>query len=208
MTIKHIWFDFSDTIARTNAAEHDKLKYTTYATVVNKPLDDKLRQEFDEQYEKHHHGISGIFYALGKPAGWWSEQIASIEPARLFMLAADDIPEMLQQIKQMVPISIFSNITVSEVLPALGIHTDWFTHILSSGMVEKPKPALDGFHKIVELSQLEPPEILYIGDHITKDILPAKKAGLQTGLIWGQSDEADYSFDSFDDILQLVKSLG
>lgn len=206
MTIKHIWFDFSDTIARTNAAEHDRLKYTTYAAVVNKPLDDKLKQEFDEQYEKHHHGISGIFYALGKPAGWWSEQIASIDPARLFMLAEDDIPEMLQQIKQIVPISIFSNINVDKVLPALGIRTDWFAHILSSGMVKKPKPALDGFYKIIELSHLEPHEILYIGDHITKDIVPAKKAGLQTGLMWQQSVEADYTFASFRDVLKLAKA--
>jgi HAD superfamily hydrolase (TIGR01549 family) len=207
MAIKHIWFDFSDTIARTNAEEHSRLKYATYAAVVNKPLDDKLKQEFDEQYEKHHHGVSGIFYSLGKPAGWWSEQVASVDPVRLFVLAEGDIPEMLQQIRQFIPISVFSNINVNKVLPALGIDTGWFAHIISSGMVSKPKPALDGFYKIIELSKLAPNEILYIGDHVTKDIVPAKKVGLQAGLMWGQSDEADYAFGTFRDILELVKSL-
>jgi HAD superfamily hydrolase (TIGR01549 family) len=203
-SIKHIWFDFSETIAHINKEEHDKVKYAKYAEVVGKPVDDSLKKEFDEQYEQHHHSISDIFHSLGKPAGWWSGQLAIIEPSKLFQLAEDDIPEMLARIKERVPISIFSNIDLGHVLPALGISMDLFDHVISSGMVSKPKPALDGFYKIVELSKLEPSEILYIGDHLTKDILPAKKVGLQAGMMWNESKEADYSFRSFKDILEVV----
>lgn len=46
-------------------------------------------------------------------------------------------------------------------------------------------------------------EILYVGDHVGKDIRPAKAVGLQTGLMWSQSNEADYSFDRFEDVLAL-----
>jgi HAD superfamily hydrolase (TIGR01549 family) len=202
--IKHVWFDFSDTIASNNAAVHDQLKYESYAQVLGRPVDEQLKHEFDLAYEAHHHSNSDIFYSLGKPAGWWAEQMARQDPATLFQLTEADIPEMLQAIKRHVPISIFSNITLDQALPALGIQPDWFDHILSSGMAGKPKPALDGFRKIVELSRLQPDEILYVGDVVGKDILPAKAVGLQAGIIYAKSEEADYSFDSFRDIVELV----
>ncbi|MEK7561690.1 MAG: HAD family hydrolase [Patescibacteria group bacterium] len=205
MTIKHIWFDFSETIARINTEEHDRLKYATYAEVTGEAVDEKLKNEFDEQYKLHNHSISDIFYSLGKPAGWWSQRIATIPPEKLFVLAENDIPEVLQKIRQVVLISIFSNINLGKVLPAVGIDLKWFTHILSSEMIKRPKPALDGFNKIVELSQLKPSEILYVGDNVFKDVMPAKKVGLQSGLLWNESDEADYNFRSFRDILEFVE---
>lgn len=204
MKPKHIWFDFSETIARINAKAHDELKYATYASVVDKPVDEKLKQDFNEQYKLHDNSISHIFYSLGKPSGWWSSQIAAVDPGKLFQLAEDDIPEVLSKIKQYVPISIFSNINLDQLLPALGIDVSLFDYILSSGMVKRPKPALDGFHKMVQLSQLKPQQILYVGDHETKDIIPAKKVGLRAGIIWNTSDKADYIFSSFQDILDLV----
>ena len=39
------------------------------------------------------------------------------------------------------------------------------------------------------------------GDRIDVDIKPAKLAGMRTCLLWKKSDEADYSFDNFEDIL-------
>src|SRR6266550_8709303 len=110
MEIKHVWFDFSDTIARTNAEVHDKLKYEAYANVIGRPVDATLRQDFDELYEVHHHSNSDIFFTLGKPAGWWAEQMATLDPAELFELMEADIPDVLQTIKRIVPISMFSNI--------------------------------------------------------------------------------------------------
>ncbi len=71
-------------------------------------------------------------------------------------------------------------------------------------MLERPKPALDGFYKIIELSKISAKEILYIGDNIEKDIKPAKQVGLLTGLIWQKSDEANYSFEKFEDILKIL----
>ena len=205
VVIKHIWFDFSETLARINRTEHNKLKYSTYAAVLGRQNDAQLKAEFDEQYELHHHSISDIFHSLGKPAGWWSNQLAAIEPSKLFELIDDDIPALLQKIGQQVPISMFSNINLEQVLPALGIEPSWFRHILSSGMVGRPKPALDGFYKIVELSHLKPAEILYIGDHVAKDVEPAQKVGLKAGIIWSHSKRADYNFKTFNDILKLAQ---
>ena len=79
-----------------------------------------------------------------------------------------------------------------------------YTHLIRSGMFKKPKPALDGFYKLVELSELPANKILCIGDSVGKDIVPAKQVGITTGLMWEQPYEADYSFGSFKDILEII----
>ena len=202
-TIKHVWFDFSETIASIKKNVHDRLKYAVYAEVAGKKLTPELHTEYDNLYEKFHHSNSALFHSLGLPAGFWSGRLNSVSPNELYELADTSIPEILKQLKSIVPISIFSNIDLAGVLPSLGLPMDLFAHVISSSMFKNPKPALDGFYKIIELSELPPNEILYIGDTISKDILPAKKVGLVTGLMWDKSDEADYCFETFKDILNI-----
>ena len=65
------------------------------------------------------------------------------------------------------------------------------------------KPALDGFHAMVERSRLSAGQLLYVGDRIDADIKPAKQVGIQTCLVWSESPEADYSFKHFEDLLTI-----
>ena len=203
--IKHIWFDFSETIAFLKKERHDRLRYETYAQVVGSPVSEELIQKYENLYEKQSHSNSAIFNSLGKSSNFWSECVNSVEPSELYVLTSPSIPDTLKKIMEFVPISLFSNINLEKVLVSLGINQGWFTHILSAGMVKQPKPALDGFYKMVELSGIPAYEILYIGDHIGKDVRPAKQVGIKAGLMWKKSDEADYSFQSFEEILDLFK---
>jgi FMN phosphatase YigB (HAD superfamily) len=56
---------------------------------------------------------------------------------------------------------------------------------------------------MIELSKIPAQEILYIGDDVGKDVKPAKQVGVKAGLMWKKSDEADYSFENFEDILDI-----
>ena len=67
------------------------------------------------------------------------------------------------------------------------------------------KPALDGFYKMVETSNLPPEQNLYVGDRVEVDIKPAKRIGMKTCLIYSQSDEADYSVNTFQELAQVLK---
>lgn len=203
--IRHIWFDFSETIAFLEKEQHDHLRYKSYSEVVGKPIDDKLISEYENLYVKYNHSNSAIFRSLGKSPNFWSEQINSIDPSQLYELADPNIPTVLKQIKKIVPISVFSNIQLERILPSLKINPSWFTHVLSAGIVKEPKPALDGFYKMIELSGIPAQEILYIGDDVGKDVIPAKKVGIKSGLMWKKSDKADYSFEKFEDILKIIK---
>ena len=204
--IKHIWFDFSDTIAFVKMERNHRLRHETYSEIVGKPVNDELIAEYADLYIKHNHSNAAIFHSLGQTSNFWSERVNSVEPSELYELADKNIPEILEKIREFVPISIFSNIQLGKILPSLNLNPEWFTHIMSSGMVKQPKPALDGFYKMIELSAVLAQEILYIGDDVGKDVKPAKKVGVKAGLMWKKSDEADYSFENFESILELVKN--
>ncbi|MES2135361.1 MAG: HAD family hydrolase [Patescibacteria group bacterium] len=205
-SIKHIWFDFSETIVRLDKPAHAKLRYGSYADVVGKPVTPELIEEYESLFEKHK-SHSAIFASLGLPDGYWSERYASADPESLLKLANPNIPDVLQRLREIVPISIFSNVQADKFFPALGIDSAWFTHLLGPQEVKNPKPALDGFHLMIQLSNLPAENILFVGDSVEKELKPAKSLGLQTALMWKSSPDADYCFQDFEDILTLVAKL-
>ena len=204
--IKHIWFDFSYTLASVNEEAHNRLRYESYAKVADKPITPELVDEYEKLYKKYKHSNSSVFESLGKLPGFWSKIIDTVNPRTLYYLTDENIPEILEQMSKILPVSIFSNIDLDKTLPSLGIKPEWFTHILSASKLGSLKPALDGFYKVIELSNLRPEEILYIGDEVEKDIIPAKTVGIKTGVVFEKLKEADYSFKDFRDILEFVKS--
>ncbi|GII91869.1 HAD family hydrolase [Sinosporangium siamense] len=66
-------------------------------------------------------------------------------------------------------------------LPVESIHTS------AAWGVEKPKPEF--FDKVVEVAGRPPGEILYVGDRLDNDVVPARQAGMRTALLrrgpWG-----------------------
>lgn len=203
--IKHLWLDFSDTLAVINRDKHNKLRHKTYAEIVGKEVTPELVGEFEELAQKHKNNNTAMFVSLGKAVHFWSDKINSVDTSQLYSLADANIPRILNEIKKILPVSIFSNINIEKLLPSLGLDQKLFTNILDAKMVKASKPALDGFYKIIELSKVPASEILYIGDDLHKDILPAKKVGLKTGLMWKESSEADYCFKNFEEILSFFE---
>lgn len=200
--IQHIWFDFSDTLARRNE-KHDELTYCTYSEQVGKPVTPELIEEFKSRF-KRYKSTSAVFHDMGLPASFWSETVLAADPGSLYSLMDEDIPAVLDELRKKYTISIFSNMQTEKLLPAIGINPSWFTLFLSSADIARPKPFPDGFYKIVELSKIPAENILFIGDHIEKEMMPAKEAGLQTGIMWQEAPEADYSFKDFQEVRKVL----
>ena len=79
--------------------------------------------------------------------GFLVRENKSIEPDKLYTLIEPNIPEVLKAHTKL-PIWNSYNIRLENILPALGMQLNWFTHIPSSADVNEPKPALDGFYKM------------------------------------------------------------
>ena len=199
--IKHIWFDFSDTIGRIDRGDvYKNILYGSYAKEVGKEVNDALKKEYEEAFKKFKSN-SAVFTSLGLPAVYLADALNTVDPETLYSLTDPEIPEVIQKLRAVLPVSIFSNNKMDTLLPALGIEIKWFTHILGPDDIKKPKPDLEGFHKMVEISGVQPGEVLYVGDDVDKDLLPAIEVGITTGLLWKESAEADFCFKGFREIL-------
>ncbi|MFD0803319.1 HAD family hydrolase [Streptomonospora algeriensis] len=65
-------------------------------------------------------------------------------------------------------------------LEAMGLPADRI-HVSEDWGVAKPDPAF--FSRVVEVAGAVPAEILYVGDRLDNDVLPAKRAGLRAALL-------------------------
>jgi len=121
----------------------------------------------------------------------------------------EPVPEIyntLDILRDSVKISLFTNAKLENTLRTLeviNIDSNWFTHVISGDDIKARKPALDGFHRVIEKSGIPAKNILYVGDRVDVDILPANQLDLQTCLVYGRSSEANYSFFKFDELLSL-----
>ncbi len=207
--IKHVWFGLDGTLT-INTPEfhkiHNDLRYRTYSKTVKKPLTEELKQEYESLYKKHG-GNSAVFCSLGFPSDYWQKHFNTLDEVKLYK-PEPQVREALEKLKDMVPISIFTNFKPDKtlrILAVIEIKPAWFTYILTGDDVKARKPALDGFYAMIEKSKLPPAQILYVGDRINTDIKPAKSVGIKTCLLWDKSDEADYSFNNFEDIFKIFK---
>ena len=203
--IKHVWFDLSETLAVYSpefVAARDELLYRVFAEAVKKRVSDSLIAEYKELYKKHGSNAA-VFRTLGFAPTYWPDHFKKLSDSTNLFKADPKIYGTLDVLRKIVPISLFTNARPEAILRSIKIDPMWFTYIVGSGDFKEPKPALDGFRVMIAKSKLPADQILYIGDMLEKDIRPAKKVGMKAGLVWGSSPEADYAFESFEDILKL-----
>lgn len=209
--LKHIWFDFGGTLYEetpTFNVAHDIFRFQLYADLKGLDNLEAAEQEYMRLYRQHGSN-SAVFTALGKPSDYWMQALENLDFTKLIAPHPAVVPTLLA-LKEMLPISIFTNFKphkIEALSEHLGILENWFTHIVSGDDVINRKPALDGFHKMIELSGVSPEHIMYVGDRVDVDIKPAKQLGMQTCLVYSKSEEADYSLQSFAELQEIVKRM-
>lgn len=78
-----------------------------------------------------------------------------------------------------------------ESLKVLGLAPEQFEEIITSEVVGENKPSEKGFRYILEKTKLPPEQHLMIGDRELVDLVPAKKLGMHTCLVWSDKTESD-----------------
>lgn len=208
--ISHVWFDVAGTLYQESVeftTTHDQLRYDTYAQLKGITDMDKAKTEFLALL-KQHGSHSAVFRALGQPADFWARALDTVDFIPL--LRPDiEVTQTLTQIKKHVPISLMTNfemVRARDILNALEIPLTDFTHFATGDEFKERKPALDGFRLLLAKTGLPAERILYVGDRVKADILPAKEMGFQTALVYSESAEADYCFATFPEILSLFET--
>ena len=119
--------------------------------------------------------------------------------------------EVLQQLKAQMPLVLVSNFygNISVVLREFGLD-QMFQSVIESAVVGVRKPDPRIFLMGAEALQLDPSQVTVVGDSLSKDILPARRAGCQTVWLKGEgwnkdeetmASEADRIIRSLDELL-------
>ena len=142
----------------------------------------------------------------------WVDQIASYcdNAARACI---DEARPMLEQLHERYPMMLVSNFygNIDEVLRDYGIR-HLFKGIIESAVVgvRKPNPTL--FRLGVDALELEPDEVLVVGDSLRKDIEPAEKLGCQVlwlkGKGWTEDEDAQTHPHTITRVTQVLDYLG
>jgi len=209
--IKHVWWDLDSTLYKPNKVLDDarsRMLYQEYARIMGKKLDANLIDEYKFLLQKSKSN-SKLFHQLGKSFDYIDKLILEV-PVEDFIQEQSVAVKLIRSLNKMgVKNSIYSNSPkayVLKVIGLLGFRPSDFAYILSAKEAGHKKPDLGGFHKLIKISGILAEEILFVGDRLAVDILPAKKVGLRTAIVWSQNKprSADFAFKS---ISAMSKSL-
>lgn len=141
----------------------------------------------------------------------WIQQIAAYcdQAARACI---DEARPMLEQLHERYPMMLVSNFygNIDEVLRGYGIR-HLFKGIIESAVVgiRKPNPTL--FRLGVDALELEPSEVLVVGDSLRKDILPAEQLGCHVlwlkGKGWTEEEDRQTHPNTITRITQVMEAL-
>lgn len=90
-------------------------------------------------------------------------------------------------------------------LKALGIDPVIFEKMIACYDLGFFKPEREAFKAVFKRTGLPADQHLSVGDKEITDILPAKKLGMKTMMVWGKSDIADVSLPEVYDIVEILR---
>ncbi|ENN96069.1 L-2-haloalkanoic acid dehalogenase [Methanocaldococcus villosus KIN24-T80] len=99
-----------------------------------------------------------------------------------------------------------------EKLIRLGIHP-FFDEVITSEEFGLGKPHLEFFKYGLKRMNLKPEEVIYVGDRVDKDIIPAKKLGIiSVRIIQGKYKDmedniSDYKIKNLTELIDIIKEL-
>ncbi len=193
--IKAIFFDTSDTLYESN--DFAKAQSNRAYELLAKKLsisDTEAKSLFKEKQTELKHSLEHVAKAhvlaeFGITRDEFQSYLAEMDPGE-FLGPDPELDKLLSRLAQRFELGIVSNVSqvlVLKTLKVMTVSSTHFTHFVTSDNTINAKPHPESFLKALELSKVAAKEVLYVGPSYTKDILPAKRAGMRT--LWLTEEE-------------------
>jgi FMN phosphatase YigB (HAD superfamily) len=164
-------------------------------------------------------GVLGALIERGEPVGTVWDVLGVPRPERLPVEDVDLYPDAVgclvacRDAGLRVGIAGNQPAGVERELLAAGLRADF---VASSAAWGVAKPSAAFFDRVVEHARVPAGRILYVGDRLDNDVLPARAAGMRTALLrrgpWGYlhhaspgAQAADLRIDSLDDLVAALR---
>ena len=188
MPLKSIFFDTSDTLYTSSVFEEAQSRQPIFLLAKRRNLSvtkaTALFKETETELGKTSLHVTkvAVMMKLGISRMEMQESLAELEPSR-FLHPDPHLNDMLRQLHSLYTLGIITNILdtlLTKILAALVLEKQCFRVIVSVDNTTKSKPDPEPFLKALELSHCRAEQCLYVGDSLTKDMIPAKKVGMKT----------------------------
>lgn len=212
MAIKAIFFDTADTLYRSS--DFTKAQADRFISELSKRkrISHEEAQELFAATKRKlksqviHVSKVAVVMELGIDRLEMHESLAELDPGQ-FLQPDKKLNAILKRLGDQFELGVITNMIekfLDKILSALEIDRAFFKYIVSVDNTKQSKPYLEPFLKAIELSGLMPDECVYVGDSLTKDMIPAKQAGMKT--IW-VSEEAkeDENVDAYLDSIYEIE---
>jgi FMN phosphatase YigB (HAD superfamily) len=150
-------------------------------------------------------------------------QIESVDPKGVgYEIELKDLyPDVVPVLKQLCHAGYRLGVTGNqpegaiEQFQALGLPLDFYASSTNWG-VSKPDPVF--FQRLIEELGLEPGEIMYVGDRLDNDVLPAQELGMHAVFIrrgpwgylhaaWPEAEQVRYRIDALTELPKLLETI-
>lgn len=114
----------------------------------------------------------------------WQNFLADNDVTK-YLSPVQENAETLRQLASKYKLGVITNINtrhLKKTLAALGCQEEWFSSLVTSDETPESKPSTVPFRIAIEKAGVPPSKICYVGDSTTKDIEPARLAGMKT--VW------------------------
>ena len=216
-SVKAVFFDASDTLY-TDKGMEDAYPYQSAALLAR--TRDIPHEEAERLIKEAMVSLQGtvghisranMMAKFGFSRDQVHEEYSKINP-RKFLTEDKELETVMASLTKKYTLGIISNnykAHLIEIIDALGVSQRWFKHLITADTVKEIKPDPEPFLKAIELSECAPEECVYVGDSPTKDMRPAKEAGMMTVLVKKNPSEkdmmhADAVISSVKDIITLL----
>jgi len=201
--VKHLLWDVDGTLYKSkpdllNAIQHEI--YTRVAAGLSIPYQE-AKGRFLAVYARLG-GATATAVELGLDRRLIQEAVDSVDKTR-YLRPDPKLRNMFE-----VALRTFSHIVVTNTsgrgttrtLEVLGLRPQIFRGIVTADDVLRSKPDVEPYLRALELTGSPAHQHVSIGDREKVDILPAKRLGMKTILVWGTSNVADASVPTVYDV--------
>jgi len=191
-SIKILIWDFDGTLYKPNVELFHDVRESEYRAIINHTgwNQEKAIEEFHKLHKKTIQSATAVVAKLCNiPIA-----AAAVESEKYFD-RRDFLHRDLRLIKLFASLKRFRHFILAngviakqkETLQVLGIPVDTFEEFVTAETVGVTKPDPAGFRYIMKKTGLSPNAHLMIGDRELVDVVPAKKLGLHTCLVWSET---------------------
>ena len=193
--VKILIWDFDGTFYKPNPELFSAVRQAEYKTIMLHTgwTYDATVIKFTENYKKVSPSATET---VGLLAGLSTTEAAldmeNYYDRRKFLRRDDKLIDLMQKLSGYRHFILANGVRrrLEETLAVLGLNKNIFEEIVTSETTGVNKPHEAGFKYILEKTKLPPEDHLMIGDREQVDLVPAKKLGIKTCLVWSEQASA------------------